>query len=52
MLVICNNLFDDRCLFFTFLAYKKSGQNVVAPLCQFFRSYNILTSSVTSVIHY
>ena len=31
MLVICNNLFDDRCLFFTFLAYKKSGQNVVAP---------------------
>ena len=31
MLVICNNFFDDRCLFFTFLAYKKSGQNVVAP---------------------
>ena len=31
MLVIYNNFFDDRCLFFTFLAYKKSGQNVVAP---------------------
>lgn len=31
MLVICNNFFDDLCLFFTFLAYKKSGQNVVAP---------------------
>lgn len=31
MLVICNNFFDDRCLFFTFVAYKKSGQNVVAP---------------------